>query len=164
MYFEHNPEVNFNESYSNFEKELEKFLEKMDVSAEEVKKIQEVIYQGIRLQRYTTLLAEIEVSYQNISNSISVIWTFLKNENTESIEEYAQYANDMLRDLGMEGILKHRKVEERVFNKHKVNQTQEVLDSFPTSPFYLVEMFESPIFITKGNTKIDFKQYYNLKK
>lgn len=164
IYFEHNQKKYFNKSYSVFEKKLEQLLKNINTNKKEIEKIQNVIFKGIKLEGDINELEEIKVFYQEISNSVFVTWIFFRTETSKATEEYIQYANDMLRDLGIDGIMKHREIEKKIFEEYKEGQSKEVLDAFPTSPFYLVSEFESPIYITKGNTKIDYTQNYFIKK
>lgn len=163
IYFEPNQQTDFNKSYSVFEKELEQLLKNADSDKEEVNKVKKVIFKGINLQRYKKELVEIEVFYQDVSNSIFITWIFLISEMSIATEGYTQDANDMLRDLGMKGIMEYYKKEKKIFEEYQQGQSQEVLDTFPTSAFYLISEFENPIHITKGNTKIHYKQNYKLK-
>lgn len=164
IYFEPNQKTDFNKSYSVFEKKLEQMLKNANCEEEEISKIKKVIAKGVNLQRNIADLAEIEIFYQDVSNSIFITWIFFKSEMSKSVEDYTQYANDMLRDVGLTRIREHLKQEEEIFKKLTETEPQEIPSSLPVSPFYLISEFKNRIHITKGNTKIHYKQNYKLNK
>ncbi len=165
IYFDANEKIDLRENYELFEIKVLELLKKVTDDEIEIRRVKNAISEGTKLQDSENHILEIEVTYIEVLHNITIIWTFPISEETDNLIEYIELSNHILRYEGLEKIKEFRKEflkeEIKLFHEKYPNR----LDGFRTSttPLLLCCIMENPIHITKGNTKIDFKQYYTLK-
>lgn len=155
IHFELNIEIELRENYFFLKKELETQLPKITSDDKEINRIKNATLDGFELQDYENHILAVKIIYLVSLNSVEIIWTFPITEQTQEVIQYCETMNRVLETEGNVGIRSVFKTILRVDNR-KYRSLLHITS--------LLHRFKNPIHITKGNTKIDFKQYYSLNK